>query len=87
MPWCGDLAGADGAGVRGPLVSQHVSHLELRELAGHPGRNLGPKRHEFDTALRDMATRWIFQFFLHKSVPNIVAEVFFILASNSRKYL
>ncbi len=40
----GDLACGDGAGVRGPLVSQHVAHFELRELAGHPGRNFGPKK-------------------------------------------
>ncbi len=45
-----DLACADGAGVRGPLVCQHVAHFELRELAGHPGRNLGPEQHGFDTA-------------------------------------
>jgi hypothetical protein len=45
-----DLAYADGASVRGPLVSLHVAHFELRELAGHPGRNLGPKKHGFETA-------------------------------------
>ncbi len=45
-----DLACAYGAGVRGPLVSQHVAQFELRELAGHPGRNLGPKKRGFDTA-------------------------------------